>query len=311
MWRGEVGTDGLPDGYYYRMPAGNVVAARGYLLIFRNESDLSLPASDGALHLVRPDLSIADSFLWNDFLGFDRSYSRLPDGTGPWGKRDVTPGRANRAEPTPRPQPTAIPYAGPAPASGTVGVAGAYGAAPDTRITIEGRVTVPPALFGDRILYVQDRSAGIKLYLRYGRYPSVNLGDRVRVTGYVREFHKGRELSVPSSRWITVLGPGSEPQPRYVRTGSLGAGLEGRLIMVVGAITGFRENRFWLDDGSGGAQIYVDSDLSWQRPYFNKGDEWAVIGVVSRYDDSYRIMPRYQTDISPPPGILPATGGSH
>ena len=79
--------------------------------------------------------------------------------------------------------------------------------------------------------------------------------------------------------------------------------------MVVGKITGFRENNFWVDDGSGGVKITVDPDLPWRRPYFEQGDTWSVVGVVSQYDETRRILPRYEFDISPPPGVLPVTGG--
>ena len=136
------------------------------------------------------------------------------------------------------------------------------------------------------------------------------MGDRVRVTGYLRDYHGQRELSIPGSTWVIYLGSGVSPRPRFVRSGAVAEAYESRLVMVVGQITGFKQNSFWLNDGSGGVKMTVDSDLPWQRPYFEKGDEWAVIGVVSQYDDTYRINPRYQTDISPPPSVLPVTGSN-
>ncbi|MCO6451669.1 MAG: lamin tail domain-containing protein [Caldilineales bacterium] len=310
LWRGEIGTDGLPDGYYYEFPAGSLFGEHGYLVVFKRQSDLFLPNSRGALHIVRPDGRIADSFSWGQFPGYDRSFSRYPDGTGPWGVVDISIGLPNRPFPEHEPQPTRTPR--PRSDSGLgVGVepiARAHELPLDERVTVEGQVTVPPGLFDAATIYIQDASAGIKLYLREGAYPDLQVGDRVRVSGYVREFHGQRELSVPGPAWLTFLSAGSAPRARYIRSGWAGEAFESRLVMVVGEVTGFRGNSFWLDDGSGAVQISVDEDLPWRRPYFNAGERWAVTGVVSEWDGKYRILPRFESDISEPPSSLPVTG---
>lgn len=319
LWRGEIGPDGLPDGFYYPFPDATLLPAHDYLLLLRRQSDLILPNNEGFLHLVRPDGRIESSFRWTQFPGYDRSFSRYPDGTGPWGVGDVTPGRGNHPFPSPDPDPPpgggggggAAPSPDPGLGVGVEAIARAYELAVDTRITLAGSVTVPPGLFDARTLYIEDAGAGIKLYLRQGDVPALRLGDRLRVTGYVRDFHGQREISIPGPTWITHLGPGPAPRPRFVRTGSLGKAIEGRLVMVVGPVTGFSRNTFWLNDGSGEARILVDENLPWRRPYFNRGEVWAVVGVVSQWDGVYRLLPRYAGDISPPPDLLPATGAAH
>jgi len=306
LWRGQLGDNGLPDGYYYELPSGTILSPGGFMLIFRSQSDLHLPARNGDLHLVRPDGRLADSYSWSGFPDFDRSFSRYPDGDGPWKRIHVTPGRPNRTFSTPRPTQSSGNNSGLG--VGVESIARAYQLAADTRITVEGVVSVPPGLFNSKTVYIQDAMRGLKLYLRRGNYPDLRTGDHLRVTGYLRDYHGQRELSIPGQTWVTFLGQGAAPRPRFVRTGAVGEVYESRLVMVVGQVTGFRQNSFWLDDGSGGAKITVDSDLPWQRPYFEKGDTWAVVGVVTQYDDTYRINPRYQTDISPPPSVLPVTG---
>ena len=307
LWRGQIGADGLPDGYYYQLPSESILPAGGFMLIFRSQSDLHLPARKGSLHLVRGDGRIADSFTWAGFPGYDRSFSRYPDGNGPWLRIHVTPGQPNRPFPTPRPTPVKDNDGGLG--VGVEPIARVHQLAADTRVTVEGVVTVPDGLFNARTVYIQDATAGLKLYLRRGNYPDLRSGDQLRATGYLRDYHGQRELSIPGPTWMTYLGPGASPQPRFVRTGGIDETLESRLVMVVGKITGFRENNFWVDDGSGGVKITVDPDLPWRRPYFEQGDTWSVVGVVSQYDETRRILPRYEFDISPPPGVLPVTGG--
>jgi hypothetical protein len=314
LWKGAIAANGLPDGFFYAFPEGSLLPPYTYLVVFYRQSRLSLPNTDGQLHLVRPDGRIVDSFAWISSPGYDRSFSRYPDGYGTWGIGDVTAGLPNHPHPPPASPPASGPTATPVPDPGLgVGVepiARAYELAQDTRMTVEGMVTVPPGLFGSRVLYLQDESGGLRIYLRSGEYPAIALGDRIRVTGYIRTFYGHRELNVPGPRWLVWLGHGTVPRPRFLRTGQIGSPFEGRLVIVTGAVVGFRDNHFWLDDGSGQVRVTVDSDLAWRRPYFRRDSIWTVIGIVGRYNDFYRLLPRYPTDIGPAPGLLPMTGGN-
>jgi hypothetical protein len=80
---------------------------------------------------------------------------------------------------------------------------------------------------------------------------------------------------------------------------------------VAGRVTGFLSNNFWLDDGSGEVQVTVDQDLPWRRPFFDRGSMWAVVGIVAQNEGRFRLLPRYSGDITPPPALLPVTGGQH
>ncbi len=313
LGRGPLGRDGLPSGFSYRFPAGALAPALGYVVVFQRQSHLVLPNPEGDLYLVRPDGRIADSFTWTQSPGYDRSFSRYPDGTGTWGVGDVTPGQPNRPFPAP---PTETPSQQEADADSGLGVGvesirRAYELALGTRLTVEGQVTAPPGLYGERVAYVQDADAGLRLYLRTGSYPELHLGDRLRVTGRLSQVYGQRELTVSSPRWLVRLGPGPIVRPHYLRTGSVTAAQEGRLVLVAGRVTGFLANNFWLDDGSGEVQVTVDQDLPWRRPFFAAGASWSAVGVVSPNAEGHiRLLPRYQGDISPPPGRLPVTGAS-
>ncbi|NOZ70379.1 MAG: hypothetical protein GXP38_00455, partial [Chloroflexi bacterium] len=294
--------------YTYTFPDDTILPAHDFLVIFRRQSRLYLPGNHGDLRLLRADGSLADQFVWNEFPDYDRSFSRYPDGVGSWGRHDVTIGRANRAFPTPRPTPPPPPAPIGSLGVGREAMARAYQLAADTKMTVEGIVTVPPGVFGPQILYVQDESAGLKLYLREGHFPSLRLGDRVRATGYLRDFYGQRELNIPQASWLLREGGGSAPQPRFLRTGNVNAVFRGQLLLIVGRVSGFAQNSFVVDDGSGEVTVWLDSDLSWTRPYFESGSTWAVMGVVAFEQGRFVILPRFPDDISPPPAYLPTTG---
>jgi DNA/RNA endonuclease YhcR with UshA esterase domain len=311
-----LGDNGLPTGRFVLLPADALIPPHGFLLIFRRQSHLALPNAAGDLHLAQPiddGWRIADSFIWERSPGYDRSFSRLPDGFGAWDVRAVTPGQPNAPLPTPPPPPPATPVPPtPAPAFGPPQpIANAYLAPPKTYITLIGAVTVAPGDFSRRLLYIQDDSGGIMVYLWRGEYPALHVGDQVQVQGRLKDYHGQRELVLRNASALTLLGKGPQPQPQFVRTGQVTDGLMGRLLLVAGRVRNVRKYSFELDDGSGPVRIEHPYKAPWQLPALQPGMTVSVMGVVARYKDSLHILPRSPQDISPPPGVLPTTGGKN
>ena len=183
----------------------------------------------------------------------------------------------------------------------------------DTRVTVTGAVTLPPGLCG-RNIYLQEATGRIKVYLRSGDYPALAAGDQVRVTGWTRQYHGEVELSVPGPSYLTLIGPGKPPDPVYVSTGQVGEAHEGELILIAGRVVKFEPNALTLDDGTGPTRVFFPAELPWRRPYVEIGEFWAAQGIVGQYafevpwEDGYRMIPRFETDVSDAPLML-VTGG--
>ena len=314
LWLGPLDEEGLPEGSYAQLPEHTLIPPGGYLLIFRRESRLPLPNQDGALHLAQPSTDgwlIVDRFVWDRFPGYDHSFSRYPDGSGPWNVRAVTPGQANQPLPTPAPPPPeAPPQPTPSPSFGPVQpIANAYQAPPKSYMTLAGVITVAPGDFSKRIVYIQDDSGGIMLYLRRGEYPSIQTGARIQAQGRLKTYFGQRELVVSSPSYITVQEAGPPLKPTFLRTGQVNDEQMGRLLLVAGRVQNVRKYSFELDDGSGPALIKHPYKAPWQLPALQPGMTVSVTGVVARFKDSLHILPRSPEDVSPPPGVLPTTGG--
>jgi len=313
LWRGPLGDDGLPTGYYFQFPPHTIIQPHSFPLIFRRQSKLRLPASHGVLHLVRPDgdgWQVVDAFAWNSFPDYDRSFSRYPDGTGPWLRIFVTPGQPNRPFPTPPPAPP--PSSPPADIADQAPqpIQAAYQLPTESRLTVEGVVTVPPGVFHPRVIVIQDADAGLMVYLRQGQYPDLVEGDRVRASGYLKDFHGQRELVLPSPKGLTRLGPGTPVAPQFLRTGLVADGSMAQLLRVAGRITKIDNEGLWLDDGSGPVRVEPPFRASWRLPALTPGMTLSAIGVLTRYDDRLFIQLRRPADLSPPPGVLPVTGAA-
>lgn len=86
-----------PGAAVYVIPGGTSIAAGGFLAIFAGTSGLYLADTGVNVQLLTPDGILVDQLITSAFT-IDQSYSRKPDGTGPWFVFcSVTPGLSNLA----------------------------------------------------------------------------------------------------------------------------------------------------------------------------------------------------------------------
>ncbi|HIC87978.1 MAG TPA: hypothetical protein EYP04_01025 [Anaerolineae bacterium] len=297
----------------YRLPAGSVIPAGGYLVLFRVETGLALNNDGDWVVLYRSDGQVADAMHYEVSPGTDRSWSRLSSEADIW-TRDfaVTLARPNAPGPPPiPPTPTVTPT--PEPQLMTIAAVRTLSGHP--AIIVEGQITTLPDQVGSRVFYVQDATGGIRIRLRKdsGQLASLAEGDWVRVQGKLGS-SRGEQRINADARDVIRLRSGKALRPRFVRTGQVGETVEGQLVLVSGRVVERPRNSLILDDGSGPVLVYVGTRSGLARPSVAVGQTWTAVGVVSRYGsrapftDGYRLLPRTQADLSPPPLFLPRTG---
>lgn len=186
-------------------------------------------------------------------------------------------------------------------------------------VTVVGRATVASGvLFEDRlVVYVQDSTAGIRLYSPALADP-VRRGDRVRATGTVDHYRGQSQIAVHDYR-VRPVGSGPPP-PAELRypTGVALESREGQLVRVTGEIVGRGANvggqYLELLPPGGDRQIEVFSADWRQRPLdlgaFGFGGRVEVVGVAGQYDSTapytsgYQIYPRTNDDLQRAPVLL-------
>lgn len=300
----------------YAIPPGVSVAPGGFLVFYKWRTGVSLNNDGDQVRLLRPDGVVADQYSYSAHPGYDRSYSRTVDGDGVWtGTYPPSPGRSN--QPPPTAEPTRQPPVSAAPSGPRrAGVAEARSLPAGTEVTVEGWVTVPPGVLSASAFYIQDATAGVRVYVQQGQPPVLMLGDLVRVTGKTGTFYREVEVRVRGPEQVVRLGPGEPPSPTTIRTGQVGPAHEGMLVSLVGRVTGFYQNTLDLDDGTGVARVVFREMTGVKRPWVELGEVWQVMGVVGRVSSedakvgSHRVFPRFTSDVSPLPAGLPITGSS-
>ncbi len=325
-WRIE---DRAADGWSYRFPPDARVPAGGFRVVYRAVSGMALDNAADTLRLIRPDGVEADRFTWTAAVGYDRSWSRAGDGEDAWtGDFAVTPGAPNRPRAA-KGGAGARESGGSNPDAGAraVGLSEVRRLASGTRVSVSGRVTLPPGVVDARTAYIGDETAGVRLFLepKGAAFPAWSEGDRVAAVGRLKDYHGERELVLARPADARVDGPGPTVEPFVAATGDLGEALEGRLVAIAGRVAVERASRLVLDDGSGPAVAALPRGTGRPWPVVAPGAWGSVTGVVGQYaarspwTGGHRLTPRGVADLrfGPPgraaggpvlPKALPRTG---
>jgi hypothetical protein len=174
-----------------------------------------------------------------------------------------------------------------------------------TVVTVNGTVTTPSGAFEssffDKGFGLQDTRAGI--YVSLPTDLGVRPGRLAQVTGTLKDSF-GLLILVPAAESDVTLGhAGFQPLPRLVATAAVGEQTEGKLVKVIGKITrapisdlpyGYK---FWIDDGSGEVQIFVNLQTGIDLTGLRLGRLVLVTGFSGQFDADYEVLPRSPQDI--------------
>ena len=290
----------------YPIPFGTVIQPKGFLVFFKGETGIALNNDGDWVRLLYLDGSEADVFHYTHSPGDDRSWSRVVDGIGEWTRFfDITPGEPNRPFP-PEPTPTPFPL---------FTIAEARWQLSGTTVTVRGQVTVPPPLFGEKTLYVQDSTAGIMIYISKNDCLPLDEGDWVVLRGEAYDYYGEREIRIyRDSDLLLHQGAGEPLKPTVIETGQVDEAHEGLLAMTAGRVVGYERQAIHLDDGTGPVRVYIKRETDIEKPWVEEGQTFSVIGIVSQYakekpyEGGYRLLPRYPSDLLQLPSYLPETG---
>ena len=126
---------------------------------------------------------------------------------------------------------------------------------------------------------------------------SLKLGVVLELTGTLSSFHSELQLKISSAADIKVTGGTQEFIPHQIKTSEVEEDTEGFFVSVTGMLINSSGDSFVIDDGSGPAKVHLMEAAQIIKPKMKKGEQITVTGLVSQYDETYRILPRYQSDI--------------
>lgn len=161
-------------------------------------------------------------------------------------------------------------------------------------VSIKGVVTAPPGIFRDDVMYIQDSTAGIKVYSRVLNDLDIKLGDVVRIEGVIDRYYENIEIKFLKTEKISILG--NETPYSLSLSIKEAKNREGSFIAIEGTVTKVYRNKFFVRDESDEIIVYIDKDTGISISV-KTGDRVKISGVISQYKEDIEILPRYDEDI--------------
>lgn len=279
-----------------------VIAAHSYLLLGKEETNITLNNTSDEVRLFNPHNELVDSVLFDD-VQENKSYAKSDDAFWFWSEA-ITPGAVNAAHaPTSQNNTSELgayanTYATFATAYDVIDIdlPNIRELEPGTQVRVQGIVAVEPGVLAKTYFYITG-SPGIQVYFSKRDWPQLSLGDMVGIIGELTQTGGEARLKVASKEDIVPLYASEPPVPLEVATGEITEAMEGALVLLAGELVQKTGASWFIDDGSGEAKITFQTSAGIQKPAAKAGDWIEAIGLVSETAAGYRVLPRYQDDI--------------
>lgn len=164
-----------------------------------------------------------------------------------------------------------------------------------SKVKTTGRVAVLPGVFGKSVIYLG--GSGMQVYFSSGDWPELKLGDLVEVVGTVSESYNEKRILLKNKLDLRVIESGELEGALSIDSDLIGEDVEGRLIQIVGEIVSKEANKMVLADEAGEFTVYLKQGAKISPKIFELGDNIQVTGILSQYNDEYRILPRGEVDM--------------
>lgn len=266
----------------WRFPAGMRIAAQGYLVIFASQNKLSLTNSGETVRLLQPNGVVIDQVSYVK-LAYDQSWGRHPS-TQQWQLfEQPSPQQANNPAQS---QPNK-----------TMSLREAKQAPIDSQVLVEGVVSAELNLFRQRAFYLQDTSAGILVFISNNvALPQLRQGMQLQIQAKVGSYHQEPQLIVADAANLKIIKNQANlviHSPQKLEQANLGQ-------LVKLQLRYKQRNADSLLVEFGTQQLQVRLAQGQNLPQLPTSTQLNVTGIVSRYDDVWRLQVRHVADLGLP-----------
>ena len=269
----------------FGIPDGTIIKSMSYLPFYNSDTGICLNDTGDAVRLVDPNSEEKDKVNYTSAKR-GQSYSLFSDWQ--W-TLSTTPNLSNvltleTEEPNAEVQII------------ETDITGAKDQADETIVSIAGIVTVSPGKLSSQYFYIQDQNSGIQIYNSKKEFPSLNLGDEVKVIGELDTISGERRIKTLTANDIIILSSHPPPEPEKASIEQVGENLAGKYIGFTGTVVKTSGTTFYLKSNVDVA-IIIRKGTGIKKPRMKVGDKVYIAGIVSQYNDSYRILPIKQSDV--------------
>ena len=164
-------------------------------------------------------------------------------------------------------------------------------------VRISGVVTILPGNLSDQYFYVEDTTGGIQIYCYKKDFPNLTLGDLVEVSGETSDYYTDKRVKIGGQNDIIIIGKTELPEVKSITIDEIGDDLVGQIITFEGEVSSTSGSTFYLE-GSGEIKINIKDQTNIDKPRMAVGDKVRIIGVVSKYKNTYQVLPLNQAGVT-------------
>jgi DNA/RNA endonuclease YhcR with UshA esterase domain len=197
------------------------------------------------------------------------------------------------------------------PSNELIGIREAKNKEVGSTVLIQGYITVLPGVLGKQFFYLQDSGCGIQIYNYWAKFPVLQTGQLVRVLGEIAM--NGGEIRVKtvSESDIITIDEIAIQESKSISLYELNSDLVGSVITIQGTVKTTSGATFVVS-GSPEITVSIRESTNIHKPKMRKGDKVQISGVLSTYNNQFRILPFNVEGVKIlSSGVLPVTGQSN
>lgn len=266
-------------GTAYNFVSGTSIDPSSYLVVYQSQTHIYQNNDGDSISLLDPNGDLVSEKEY-DKATESLSFSYFPDGWK-W-TESQTPGSENIF--------TLTVSGGSQPKTAT-SIAEAKKLPIGTTLIVRGTVTALPGALSSQYFYIQDASGGIQIYCYYKDFPGLNQGDVVEISGELSLISGEFRIKIGNKNDITIISSGVLPPPQVIDPGGALSAIVGQYVEISGVVESPSGTTFYVRGKTGRIKVQIrNSDLV-KKPKLKSGDQVQVKGVLSVYNESYRILP--------------------
>ncbi len=277
----------------YPIPDGTTVDAGGYLIINHAQSKIYFNDSGDSVRLFDPNGDLKDMLVYDKAkTGF--SFANV-GGAWQW---------TNQPTPYSKNQSSILEAGSDSPNYPQLSIDQAKELKIGSYVKVRGKISVKNGVLSKHYFYLEDNTGGLQIYSYDAAFPELVDGQPVEAKGELSSYHDELRLKVSPVSDILVIQPSKNPPPAIAPvtpkpiTGQpLLVTDVGRLVSLKGKVIKNSGQDIYLSHQDGPVKVYLIDLTGIKKPRLKTGRELEVTGILSYYDDYFRLLPRYQSDI--------------
>jgi len=264
-----------------------IIEAKGYLLMPRETTNLALNNSSDSVVLKDPNGEIISQYGYETSKE-NMSYVYIDD---EWKKSSIlTPGEENEVgslQMTSYSSKKSYTY------YQEVELSAIKTMSSRVNVEIEGQVIVLPDVYGKSVVYLN----GMQVYFSKADWPELEIGDFVKVKGAISESRGEKRVLLKNKTDLSKIDNREVNIPKRISSNDIGEDLVAYFVEIEGELLEKKSSRLYFADENDEFVVYLKKGAGISSTLYNVGDRVKITGILTKYDDEYRVQPRSIDDM--------------